>query len=77
MIDLKDIRIVKKIWALLETVADPEVPVLSIIDLGIVRDVQLQEEEVEIFITPTYSGCPAIDAINMNIRMVFFRKWFF
>lgn len=59
-----------KIWSLLEEVNDPEVPVLSIIDLGIVRDIRSGEEEVEVVLTPTYSGCPAMDVIRMNIRMV-------
>jgi ring-1,2-phenylacetyl-CoA epoxidase subunit PaaD len=58
----------------LSQVTDPEVPVLTIGDLGIVRDVQLQqnekgEQEVTIAITPTYNGCPAMDMISMNIRM--------
>ena len=65
------------IWQILETVSDPEVPVLSILDLGIVRDVVLKaspngvdlDGAVEIIITPTYSGCPAMDMINMDIRM--------
>ena len=60
----------KTIWSLLETVNDPEVPVLSIVDLGIVRDVRLADGHPEIVITPTYSGCPAMDVIRMNIRMV-------
>jgi ring-1,2-phenylacetyl-CoA epoxidase subunit PaaD len=60
---------VKNIWAVLEEVTDPEVPVLSIIDLGIVRDVRLREQSVEVVITPTYSGCPAMDVISTNIRL--------
>lgn len=60
----------KSIWKILESIPDPEVPVLSIIDLGIVRDVKINNGEAEIFITPTYSGCPAMDMIKMNIRMV-------
>ncbi len=48
---------------------DPEVPVLSVIDLGIIRDVKMIDEKVEIIITPTYSGCPAMDVIRINIRM--------
>lgn len=65
----------KKIWNLLETVTDPEVPVLTILDLGIVRDVEtitLSDNKIKpiITITPTYSGCPAMDVISMNIRMV-------
>ena len=59
----------KQIWSILETVADPEVPVLSVIDLGIVRDVKLNDDGVEVIITPTYSGCPAMDVISMNIRL--------
>ena len=59
----------KKIWEILETVSDPEIPVLSIIDMGIVRDVQLKDSELTITITPTYSGCPAMDAISMDIRL--------
>lgn len=65
----------QKIWSLLEEVTDPEVPVLSVIDLGVIRDVKLNttpggEEGIEVVITPTYSGCPAMDVIRMNIRMV-------
>jgi len=59
----------KTIWSLLETVNDPEVPVLSVVDLGIIRDVRMEEGRPEIVITPTYSGCPAMDMIRMNIRM--------
>lgn len=59
----------KKIWQILETVCDPEVPVLSIIDLGIVRHVKTAAEQIEIVITPTYSGCPAMDMIAMNIQL--------
>lgn len=59
----------KEIWHLLETVCDPEVPVLSILDLGIVRDIKLNGEAIEVIITPTYSGCPAMDAIGIDIRL--------
>ena len=58
------------VYKCLEHVNDPEVPVLNVIDLGIVRDVALlDEDEVEVTITPTYSGCPAMDVITMNIRI--------
>lgn len=61
------------IWTLLASVPDPEVPVLSILDLGVVRAVSLHHTgnqlSVTITITPTYSGCPAMDMISMNIRM--------
>lgn len=56
------------IWNLLDDVCDPEIPVLSVTDLGIVRDIKLHESEVEIIITPTYSGCPAMDMIAVNIK---------
>lgn len=58
------------IWKLLETVADPEVPVLSVVDLGLVRSVEiLNETTVRCTVTPTYTGCPATDVINMGIRI--------
>lgn len=59
----------QQIWALLEEVKDPEVPVLSILDLGIVRTVNLEDNIATITITPTYSGCPAVDVISMDIRL--------
>jgi ring-1,2-phenylacetyl-CoA epoxidase subunit PaaD len=59
----------KEVFDILENVCDPEVPVLSILDLGIVRDVLCIEKEIEIIITPTYSGCPAMNMIAMNIRI--------
>lgn len=59
----------EQVYEYLSTVTDPEVPVLTILDLGIVRDVQINNDEVTIRITPTYSGCPAMDVIAMNIRM--------
>jgi len=58
------------VYKYLERVNDPEVPVLNVIDLRIVRDVILPNEgEIEVVITPTYSGCPAMDVITMNIRI--------
>ena len=62
---------VGQIYALLEEISDPEIPVISILDLGIVRDVQITDDhEAHIAITPTYSGCPAMDTISMQIRML-------
>ena len=55
-------------WNILSSVNDPEIPVISIVDLGIVRDVKFHEEMVEVIITPTYSGCPAMDFIGANIK---------
>ena len=59
----------ERIWQLLEEVSDPEVPVLSILDLGIVRGVRLSGDEVHVTITPTYSGCPAMNTIATDIRL--------
>ena len=56
------------IWSLLEEVCDPEIPVLTIVDLGIVRDVKIIDEALEVVITPTYSGCPAMNMIEVNIK---------
>lgn len=58
----------EQVYDILEQVKDPEVPVLSIIDLGVVRDVILKEEGVKIVITPTYTGCPAMDMIEVEIK---------
>ncbi|WP_340106461.1 1,2-phenylacetyl-CoA epoxidase subunit PaaD [Rhodohalobacter sp. 8-1] len=57
-----------QIWKLLEEVIDPEIPVLNVVEMGIVRDVMIDGESVIISITPTYSGCPAMNAIEMEIR---------
>lgn len=51
------------VWDWLGQVPDPEIPVISVVDLGIVRDVQWQGEECVVTITPTYSGCPAMQVI--------------
>ena len=62
------------VWQILSEVNDPEVPVLSILDLGIVRDVKTEDGKVCITITPTYSGCPAMDVISMDIRLKLIEK---
>ena len=59
----------KKIWSILETVTDPEVPVLTVTDLGIIRSVKMDGDTVEVIITPTYSGCPAMDMITATIKI--------
>ena len=58
------------IWELLESVKDPEIPVLSIADLGILRAVHRDAEGLRVVITPTYSGCPAMRAIEDEVRAV-------
>ncbi len=62
--------IIKEVWQILEQVPDPEIPVLSAIDLGIIRDVILHGEKVEVVITPTYTGCPAMNMIEVNIKSI-------
>lgn len=64
------------IWNMMKEINDPEIPVLSIIDLGIVRNINTNNREVEVFITPTYSGCPAMDVISLNIRMCLLQNGF-
>ena len=59
--------------AALQTVTDPEIPVLTIADLGILRDVSVRDDTVEVTITPTYSGCPAMDLIALEIETVLAR----
>ncbi len=54
-------------WAVLGTVLDPEVPAVSVRDLGIVRDVIERGEELEVVLTPTYSGCPATEVIEHDV----------
>lgn len=59
----------KAIWQLLEQVKDPEIPVLSIVDLGIARAVNpIGPDQLEIVITPTYSGCPALHTLEEDIK---------
>ncbi|CCD39292.1 Phenylacetate-CoA oxygenase, PaaJ subunit [Candidatus Paraburkholderia kirkii UZHbot1] len=59
---------IERAWSVLEAVPDPEIPVVSIRELGILRDVRHGEDGVlEVVITPTYSGCPAMSQIAQNI----------
>lgn len=58
---------VARAWEVLGTVLDPEVPALSVCDLGIVREVLPQGEGLEIVLTPTYSGCPATEVIERSV----------
>ena len=59
---------VQQVWEWLKQVPDPEIPVISITDLGIVRDVSWQDDTLQIAVTPTYSGCPATSVISMDIE---------
>ena len=58
---------VEAAWAALRTVPDPEVPALSVVDLGLVREVHERDDALEIVLTPTYSGCPATELIEQNV----------
>ena len=55
------------VWSWLSAVPDPEIPVISLTDLGIIRDVQWRDDTLEVTVTPTYSGCPATSIINLDI----------
>lgn len=57
----------EQVWSWLEQIPDPEIPVISIVDLGVIRDVTVQDSGVTVVITPTYSGCPAMREISSNI----------
>ena len=57
----------ESIWRMLATIPDPEIPVVSVVDLGIVRGVEWQGEELVVIVTPTYSGCPATEVIAADI----------
>lgn len=56
------------IWKLLDTVPDPEIPVISVVELGVVREVLYNKNAYKICITPTYSGCPAVKTFTDDIE---------
>lgn len=58
----------KEVWKILKNVSDPEIPVLTVVDMGVVREVEQQDDKLVVSITPTYSGCPAMNEIESNIR---------
>jgi ring-1,2-phenylacetyl-CoA epoxidase subunit PaaD len=58
-----------QVWQWLDAVMDPEVPVVSVVDLGIVREIALQDDVVNVVLTPTYSGCPATEVIANDITL--------
>ncbi len=57
----------RAIWDLLDEVPDPEIPVISVVELGVIRDVKVDRDVVEIKITPTYIGCPALHVFEDDI----------
>jgi ring-1,2-phenylacetyl-CoA epoxidase subunit PaaD len=80
---------IQQIWHLMGQIPDPEIPVISIVELGVVRDVKQLNSNIEVDITPTYSGCPAMTVIrdeigntlknngflNVNIKTVYSPAW--
>lgn len=65
----KDINIsIDEVWNALREVTDPEIPVLSLVDMKIVRDVQIVDDEVHVTMTPTFAGCPAIYQMKSDIE---------
>lgn len=63
-----------ELFAVLATVPDPEVPAISVVDLGIIRDIAIDGETVCVTVTPTYSGCPAMREIEDDIRLALQRS---
>lgn len=61
-------KALQRAWEAASAVCDPEIPVLTIADLGVLRDVQVDGDSVVATITPTYSGCPAMHAIGDDVR---------
>ena len=59
----------KYIWELLNTIPDPEVPVISVVELGVIREVKFENNSYTISITPTYSGCPAVKTFMDDIKI--------
>lgn len=64
----------EELFPILEKVSDPEIPVLSIMDMGVVRNAVLEDGIVKVQITPTYSGCPAMDVIGDDIKKALFEE---
>jgi ring-1,2-phenylacetyl-CoA epoxidase subunit PaaD len=66
----------QRAWDVVAQVVDPEIPVLTIADLGVLRDVAVTDGRVEVTITPTYSGCPAMNMIALEIELALERAGF-
>ena len=64
----------ERVWRVLQSVVDPEIPVLSVVDLGIVRYVRPEGGHLHVGVTPTYSGCPATEVIQRSIREALARQ---
>jgi len=73
---LSESELRRRAWDAAAEVVDPEIPVLTIADLGVLRDVQVHDGQVEVAITPTYSGCPAMNMIALEIELALEREGF-
>lgn len=73
MIDLHP-NIDAELIPILEEVADPEIPVLTVLDLGVIRESVIRNGKVMIKLTPTYSGCPAMDVIGDDLKAAFLKR---
>jgi ring-1,2-phenylacetyl-CoA epoxidase subunit PaaD len=71
-----DTELRKRAWDVVASVVDPEIPVLTIADLGVLRDVTIDGGRVEVSITPTYSGCPAMNMITLEVELALEREGF-
>ena len=65
---------IEQIWQWLDDVPDPEIPAISVVDLGIIRDVLVDGLSVKVIITPTYTGCPAMRVIAFEIEAALAKK---
>src|SRR3954462_9543965 len=72
----KEDQLRQRAWDIAAGVVDPEIPVLTIADLGVLRDVAVSDGCVEVAITPTYSGCPAMNMITLEIELALERAGF-
>ncbi len=66
----------RRAWDVAAAVVDPEIPVLTIADLGVLRDIAINDGHLEVTITPTYSGCPAMNMIALEIGLALEREGF-
>src|ERR1700676_304653 len=71
-----EVELRQRAWEVAAGVVDPEIPVLTIADLGVLREVAVIDGRVEVTITPTYSGCPAMNMITLEIELALEREGF-
>ncbi len=74
--DFNEADLRQRAWQVAADVVDPEIPVLTIADLGVLREVTISDGHVEVAITPTYSGCPAMNMITLEIELALERAGF-